>query len=126
MNTCEDFFELVVAGHVIACAMQLLSMSPINETPSSTVIRSPEDAWMQDDSERKSILMEIATLIVEQNVDLSTTFSNSQSCNLAKQSPIADSVYTYSCEVLSLGLLFLEFKDAIRHGDGDRDLIVWK
>jgi L1 cell adhesion molecule like protein len=101
-------------------------MSSIDEIPSSTVIQSPEDAWMKDDSERKSILMEVATLIVEQNVDLSTTFSDSQSSNLAKQYPATDSVYAYSCEVLSLGLLFLEFKDSIRQADGDRDFIVRK
>lgn len=37
-------------------------------------------------------------------------------------------MYSYSCKVLSLGLLFLEFKYAIRHGDGDCDFIVvvWK
>lgn len=128
MNACEDFFELVVTGHVVACAMHLLGMSSIDEIPSSTVIQSPEDALMKDDSERKSILIEVATLIVEQNVDLSTSFSDSQSSNLAKQSPAtdSDSVYAYSSEVLSLGLLFLEFKDSIRPADGDRDFIVWK
>ena len=70
--------------------------------------------------------MKVATLIVKQNVDLSTTFSDSQSSELAKQSHAADSVYAYSCEVLSLGRLFLEFKDSIRKGDEDRDLIAWK
>ena len=58
-----------MTGHVIACALQLVGMSSIDEIPSSTVIQSPEDALMKDDSERKSILMELATLIVEQNVD---------------------------------------------------------
>ena len=38
MNACEDF-ELVVTGHVIACAMQLLGMSSIDEIPLSTVIQ---------------------------------------------------------------------------------------
>ena len=27
MNVCEDLFETVVEGHVIACALQLLGMS---------------------------------------------------------------------------------------------------
>ena len=31
------FYELIVTGHVIACAMQLLGMSSINEIPSSSV-----------------------------------------------------------------------------------------
>lgn len=38
----------------------------------------------------------------------------------------ADSVYAYSCETLTLGLLFLEFKDGIREGDGNRAMRVWK
>ena len=48
----NDFFELVVTGHIIACAMQLLGMSAIDEVPSSAIILSPEDAWMKDDSEQ--------------------------------------------------------------------------
>lgn len=31
MNACEDFFELTVTGYVIACAMELLSMSAVDE-----------------------------------------------------------------------------------------------
>ena len=123
MNACEEFFKLVVTGYVVASAMELLGMSSVDDVPSST-IQSPEDAWMKDDSERKSILMEVASLIVEQNVDLSTTFSEAQSTNLSSRPP--DNVYAYSCETLSLGLLFHEFKDAIKEGDGDRVLRVWK
>lgn len=103
--------------------MELLGMSAVDEVPSSAVIKSPEDAWMKDDSERKSILMDVASLLVEQHVDLSINFSESQSSTLPARS---DSVYAYSCETLSLGLLFLEFKDAIREGDGDRVMRVWK
>ncbi len=35
-------------------------------------------------------------------------------------------VQSYTKEVLSLGLLFLNFKDAIKEGDGDRVLRMWK
>ena len=124
MNACEDFFELIVTGHVIACAMQLLQMSSVDAVPSSNVIHSPEEAWMRDDIERKSILIDVASLIVDQNVDLSSTSADSSS-EESVHLP-ADSVYAYSCETLSLGLLFLEFKDGIREGDGDRVLRVWK
>ena len=37
-----------------------------------------------------------------------------------------DNVYNYACEVLSLGLLYLEYKDAIREGDGERVMKIWK
>ena len=35
-------------------------------------------------------------------------------------------MYSYACETLSLGLIYLEFQDAIREGDGSRVLQVWK
>ena len=127
MNSCEDFFELIVTGYIIACAMELFGMSSVDAIPTSNIIQSPEEVWMKDDSERKSILMEVASAIVDQHVDLSTNFADSKSeksatrsCTTHKQ---PDSVYAYSCEILTLGLLFLEFKDGIREGDGDRDMI---
>lgn len=33
---------------------------------------------------------------------------------------------TVACETLSLSLLLNEFKDAIREGDGNRVIVVWK
>ena len=36
------------------------------------------------------------------------------------------SVYEYSWEVLSLGLLYLYFKDSVREGDGTRVMVAWK
>lgn len=35
-------------------------------------------------------------------------------------------VYDYACEVTSLGLFYLDMKDAVREGDGDRVLLHWK
>lgn len=122
MNACEDFFELTVTGYIIACAMELLGMSAVDEVPSSGFIKEPEEVWMKDDSERRSILMDVAKAIVEQHVDLSTNFSESKSST----TPSSDSVYAYSCETLSLGLLFLEFKDGIRDGNGNRIMCIWK
>ena len=122
MNACEDFFEVVLTGHVFAAAMELLGMSSIDDVPSSTIIQSPEDVWMKDDSERKVMVMEVASIIIDQNVDLSTKFAESQT----QISTSTDSVYAYSCGTLSLGLIFKEFKDAIREGDGDCVLLGWK
>ena len=123
MNACEDFLELTVMGYITACAMELLGITAIDEIPTSGVIEKPEEAWMKDDRERLSTSMDVAKLIVEQHVDLSATFSESQSNILPATS---DGVHAYSFETLSLGLLFMEFKDAIREGDGNRVLRVWK
>lgn len=37
-----------------------------------------------------------------------------------------DGVKMYAKELLSLGLLYSEFRDAIREGDGDRVFSCWK
>ena len=46
--------------------------------------------------------------------------------NLPTKKPLkGDTVYTYACEVLSLGLLYAEFRNGIREGDGLRVLRCW-
>ena len=40
--------------------------------------------------------------------------------------PSSDSVLEYAKEVFSMGLLYFEFHDAIKEGDGDRLLRCWK
>lgn len=120
MNACEDFFQLVVRGHILVAVMEFLGMASVEGTPSLTVI-SP-DAWMLPDSERASILMDAAAQMVNKYVDLSVQFSTSTTTD----SGTMDTVYTYATETLSLGLLYCEFKDAIQEGDGDRVLLVWK
>ena len=72
---------------------------------------------MMDDIERRRILMDTTTQIVEENVDLSTNFSPESTSG---HEISIDNVYAYACEVLSLGLLYFEFRDAIKEGDGER------
>ena len=43
-----------------------------------------------------------------------------------KGSELHISAYDYACETLTLGLLTFDFKDAVREGDGDRMLSIWK
>ena len=37
-----------------------------------------------------------------------------------------DSVFVHACDLLTLGLLWMGFHDAIREGDGDRVMLYWK
>lgn len=120
MNACEDFFELVVSGHILVAVMDFLGMSSVDDTPSSTLI-SP-DIWMLSDEERTSILMGVAAQVVNKHVDLSVQLSTDENT----KAKAGDTVYSYACETLSLGLLYMEFRDAIKEGDGERVLRVWK
>jgi L1 cell adhesion molecule like protein len=95
--------------------MKVLGMSSIDSVPTLVV---PSDAWMLDDSARKSLLMQIASSVVDDYVHLEADFK--------KQSLPGDAVYLYACEVISLGLTYFEFLDSIKEGDGDRLMLVWK
>ena len=72
MNANEDFFETVLI------ALSTLEMTDVGEVPAQ-LISEAHEAWMLDDDDRRTILMDTAKQIVEQNVDLSTTFSANKS-----------------------------------------------
>ena len=111
MNASEDFFELVVSGHTLVAVMDFLGMSSIEEKPSEIT-----------DSPDLPKLMNIAAQVVDKHVDLSVEFSTAK----GTKPKAGDSVYSYACETLSLGLLYMLLRDAIKEGDGDRVLLVWK
>ncbi|KAJ7390854.1 hypothetical protein OS493_021742 [Desmophyllum pertusum] len=52
--------------------------------------------------------------------------SDSNSERSVPDSSKKDDVYNYNCCLLSYGLLFTEFLDAVAEGDGDRNLRCWK
>ena len=68
---------------------------------------------------RYSALMTIASAIVEKYVDLESEFGDPSQPQSAS---ISCSKLDYSKEVISLGLLYLNFKDAVRERDGDARL----
>jgi L1 cell adhesion molecule like protein len=117
VNAAEDFVEVVTIGHILSAVMRMLKMTSIDGIPSSDVVS--QGIWMEDDSVRKKLLDDIATFIVHTHVDLATTFKVAETSG-------SSTVYSYACEALTLGLFMMDFKDAVREGDGDRVLSLWK
>ena len=66
--------------------------------------------------EHNITLEELSKKIVDKYVHFSTT------CN----SDTDDGVHTYACEVMTLGLLWRNYYDSVREGDGKRVLSIWK
>ena len=125
VNASEDFLEVVVTGYIVAAAMAYLGMSSLSDLPKESIIS--HDVWMEDDAVRWNILHDIAKHIVDKYIDLSTEFkAPTPKPQPGQPAKSEGEVLEYSREVLSLGLLFFEFKDAVREGDGDRVLVVWK
>ena len=75
-------------------------------------------------SERKQILLMAAGALVDKYVDLFLPGHGS------KKKPVKsaerDGVLEYATDVLTLGLLLMEFNDAIREGDGNRICRCWQ
>ena len=125
VNANEDFLEVSVTGYILAAAMSLLGMTDLDGPPLPSLV-SP-DLWMEDVAVRRATLADIASAIVEAHVDLKTEFSSGPAFGEEEEDEEAvSSVYDYTREVISLGLLYLNFKDAVREGDGGRVLLMWK
>ena len=87
---------------------------------------------MKSTSERSEILCDLSHHIVNEYVDLMVVYKEPEPLKSPPQPPSAmqdpnlGTVCEHTREVLSLGLLYLDFKGAVREGDGDRVLLVWK
>ena len=128
VNANEDFLQICFTGYILAAVMSALGMEDIDGSPLASIV-SP-DSWMEDESVRRSVLTRIASEIVDTHIDLKSEFHMQSElpatpANQPCTNP-SSTVYEYTKEVLSLGLLYLNFKDAVREGDGERVLRMWK
>ena len=130
---CEGFFLLVVETHILAAAMQLFGMSSLEDKPSVQFF--PEGSSELNAQQRRQLLMLALRELTKKFVDLDLTFKDpkqekSKPSKAAKSSKAAhqqsDHVYAYAREVMSLGLLLMEFNDAVREGDGTHILRCWR
>lgn len=121
VDAAEDFLEVIVNGHILAALMSYLGMSSLNDRPLSSIVS--HDIWMEDDDVRHTALQNIAEHVITEHVDLATIFKDT---SISSSSGNKGTAYDYACEVLTLGLLIFDFKDAVREGDGDQLLLIWK
>lgn len=119
-DPCEDFFALIVEAHIVAAAMKLLEMTTLNDVPSTKYVPQGEVTWTQTDEERKTVIDKITTAIVDSFIFLDYNTSSSDT------PVIKDGVYSYATQLLTLGCFYLEFRDAIKEGDGLRVLRCYR
>ena len=99
MNAAEDFMLLLLHAHVVQ-AGKVLQLQTANSYKS---------------------VFDLAESIVDKYVRLPKTSTTTQSADQCQ-----DGVYVYATELLSLGLLWHGFHDAIKEGDRERILRYWK
>ena len=118
-NACEDFLLVVISGHIITAAMKALGMKKMDDTPTAGTLIGPDPGslWMLEREERKKVLDAVCSEIIDEYVDFS----------FLKDATIEnDSIHSYGKKLLGLGCFYMEFRDAIREGDGLRVLRCWR
>ena len=116
VNACDDFFTLVVTCHFLTVVMKKLGMSQLDDTPTSDDFT--QSSWMMSADDRKSALYSFCQRIIDEYVHLPLSpISTSQ---------VDDKVQEYAKEVMSLGMFYLNYKDAVKEGDGGRIFTSWK
>ena len=100
MKAAEDFLLVVLHSHIVAAAKAVL-----------------------DESEAIDDVLSLSKTIVENYITITLP---SSSANKPPSVKCLDKINMYATEVLTLGLLWHSFHDAIKEGDGDRIIRNWK
>ena len=117
-NSADDFIHIITVGNVIALAMTHFSMKSIDDVPVHKDIDTLQ-ALDSVDLKRNQFHQGLQNML-QNNITLFTI-----DC-LGKAETASDGVTMYAKELLSLGLLYSEFRDAIQERDEDRLLSCWK
>ena len=99
--------------------MKVLKMKSVSDKPTaSTAIGSkPDDVWMLDIESRKKTLDAVCNQVVKEFVEFSFHYETPKG---------DDAVTSYAKKLLGLGCFYLEYRDAIKEGDGLRVLRCWR
>ena len=100
MKVAEDFLLVVLHAHVIAAAETLL----------------------KDNNNNEDSVHQLSTKIVSKFVNIWKNSGNRSSDNESDETSDASSngIFVYASSILTLGLLWMAFYDAIKEGDGER------
>ena len=122
-NACNDFYVTVVTCYIIAAAMKHFGMASVDDIPQHSALE-PE-TWMASKEDRTSILLSMCREIVMAFGArfIAETYEEEEE---EKSDGNIDKVFIYAMELLSYGLLYNEYSDAVREGDGMRVLRCWR
>jgi len=113
VTACEEFFILVVEAHILSAAMQAFGMTSLDDKPNIF----PDTVFELNTLEQRHVLLEAIRCSVGAFIDISPK---------GRTTNAEDHVQQYAREVLTLGLLLMEFDDAIHEGDGYRTMRCWR
>lgn len=108
--------------------MKYLNMKDVADMP--VHYQLTEDLWLESREKRMDILQSVANEIVLAYVDFEPRFDKQTEADCDEEVQAnedgGDKVQSYASGLLSMGLIYMEFSDAIREGDGLRILCSWR
>ena len=126
VSACEDFFIHVVEAHIVSACLTVFWMSSIHDAPSSDLFHNT--AAQGDTLHRRIILLDTVKRVMDRYVHLpfdEAASHNNQEDGSECDRP-RDHILEYASDVLTLGVLYMEFVDGIHEGDGERILRCWR
>ena len=105
MKACEDFLSIVLSSHIVVAAQTILK-----STPGDLTIHELSNA----------VVEKIVNFLSKHNHGIDETEDSVAAVSND------DLVHVYACEIVSLGLLWHSYHDAVKEGDGERMLMIWK
>ena len=111
-------------------------MSDLDDTPNEEIILADVHSMSKDG--KAELLTSVVGVISDMSVDLSRSISSAseegesaKKCVevpsvVATKNSNSDRVNLYAKELVTLGLLYKEFADGIREGDGNRVFRIWR
>lgn len=106
-NACDEFFKLTVTSYVVTGVVELLNMNELKDQPNSSLIQ--DTGIYDDDDTRRDTLYLISSTMVKKYVSLD--YQSTITCT-------EDKKRDYARLLISIGLLYLEYYDAIKEGTG--------
>ena len=94
-------------------------MSNLHDMPSNDVIST--DVWTESAERRKDLLMGLTRDILNCYTDIAYHSSSVTGRNAER-----DRIHEHSVQLLSIGLMYIYSRDAIKEGDGNRVLRSWR
>ena len=109
----------MTSGLVVAATQAVLQLKSPNEHPTNQTVPGADLMWTRPNSERQECLKGLCRQVYD-------TFINFKFNATATSKAGPDNVFNYSVQLLRLGCFYMEIRDAIKEGDGDRVLRCWR
>lgn len=131
-TACEEFFLLVVEAHIISLSMKEFGFESADSIPQNLKF-SKEQFLDQPPKKRTEVIQKAVSQLIDKcmfTTKLSEQASDKASSKTGKKkmkrNEEEDNVMAYGKEVMTLGLLYMEYCDSIKEGDGLRIIRCWR